>query len=555
MRAIGPTLLFVRRSADYFDETLATDPFLHTWSLAVEEQYYLAFAPMCLILATTARRRSYDLFRRRLFAGAVVVSIASFVGCLMQTAAQPLASFYGFPSRAWEFGIGGILALQAPRNPFVRSQWNHIVAIIALIGVVSAWFIADTLTPHPGWITLLPVLGTAALIRIGARGPNVVGWLLENPVARLLGRLSYSWYLWHWPLTIYWTKLVPSDAVPLVIGMPLASLILAQLTYVTIEAPARRVACLQGPLRGLMAALVLAVVTSAAGGTSLLHARHRLGNPEYDFIFQAKNTPTRLDADGCLLTSSEVEPKVCIYGNQASDTTVVLFGDSHAAQWFAALEPVVLARGARIAAVTKSACPPVSVTVRSAIGRAFVECDRWRENALRHIAAMKPALIVMANSSWYSVFDGDSGPVKSRPRPLPARWGSGLRATLDQLPRSTPILLLEDSPRPLDDVPRCLIEHLNEVWHCAFRRDAAVVQEISILLRALERDDPRVTYVDLTDRICDGPVCPAARVRMALYADSNHLSVSFAASLSPWLEPVFDMVLRSGPRLVTQQPE
>jgi hypothetical protein len=398
----------------------------------------------------------------------------------------------------------------------------------------------------------LPVLGTAALIETGGPGgPTLVARLLEAPPIRWLGRLSYSLYLWHWPVAIYWGRLGPADRIPLVIGMPLISLALAQLTYVTIEAPIRHVRWLQSARRGVLAALGLAVATTVAAVVSLRDSRVRLRDPRYAFIIESRETPTRLHRERCHLSFYEVEPKVdtCVYGRPNADTTVVLMGDSHAAQWFAALEPVVAKRGWRIVPMTKSACPAVSVTVwLPALGREYVECDRWRQRVLDRISAVKPTLIVLASSDWHAVAGEDpevSGYASASPfaRPTPALWGRGLQATLDHLPRSSAILLLADTPNPHFDVPTCLFEHVNDVERCAFRRDSAFAEGLRRAARDVARADLRVTYLDLTDRICGGQTCPAARGRLAMFTDADHISVPYAATLSPLLLAAVDSTL------------
>jgi peptidoglycan/LPS O-acetylase OafA/YrhL len=551
-------LLFVRRGADYFDQTLARDPFLHTWSLAVEEQYYLVFAPLCLLLTLRLWGGGNAQFRRRALICAAAVTATSFVGCLVLTAWKPLISFYGLPARAWEFGIGGMIALMKSRGNQSASRLRGAVAIAGLAALLASWFLATERTPHPGWVTLLPVLGTAALVATGGgEGRTVVGRLLETPVMRWLGRLSYSWYLWHWPVGIYWEKLVWAGTVPVVIVMPLVSLALAQLTYVAIEAPARGVPWLRRTQRGLAVALVLAVVTTVAGVVSLRDSRIRLRDPRFAFIIEAHDTPTRLHREDCHLELSEVEPKVgqCVYGRPNADTTVVLMGDSHAAQWFAALEPIAADRGWRIIPMTKSACPAMSVTVRvPSAQRAYVECDHWRESVFERLPALKPTLIVLASSDWYDIAEtngqpGRAGSVTRFAKPTSTVWQRGLQATLDRLPRSSAILVLADTPRPRFDVPTCLFEHVDDVDRCAFRRDAAFADDLRRAESDVARGDSRVRYLDLSDAICDGPMCAAARGTLATFSDASHLSVRYAASLAPLLRAAFDsMLARDKPR-------
>ena len=548
-------ILFVRRGADYFDQSLATDPFLHTWSLAVEEQYYLVFAPLCLALTLGIWKGGRELFRRRFLVCAMAVTAVSFAGCLALTAWKPLISFYGLPARAWEFAIGGMLAARPARpTPGRASLRSQAIAIAGLVALIASWFLATNRTPHPGWITLMPVLGTALLI--ASRAPTLVTRLLETPLMRRLGRLSYSWYLWHWPIAIYWGRLVPDERIPMVIGMPLVSLALAQLTYVVVEAPARGARWLQGARRGQLAALVLAVATIAAGVASLWNSSVRLRDPRFAFIIEARDTKTRLHREGCHLSYSEVELKLdrCVYGKRDADTTIVLMGDSHAAQWFAALEPIATKRGWKIVPMTKSACPALAMTVwLTALGREYVECDRWRQTVFDRLLVMKPTLIVLASSDWYEVASADKrggdGSATRIARPTSAQWQEGLQATVDRLPQSSAILLLADTPTAHFDVPTCLFENVDDVGRCAFRRDSAVLAGMRQAERGIRPKQARFKYLDLTDSFCDVRTCVAARGGMAVFADANHVSVRYAATLSPLLYAAMDsMLARRGAR-------
>ena len=536
-------LLFWRRGADYFDQSASPDPFLHTWSLAVEEQYYLLFAPCVCLLALAVQGKGSAYFLRQLRRIAVAVTLASLLAYLVLTAARPVFAFYGLPTRMWEFGVGSLLAIARPAKSVVRGRSDQLVAGLALAAVVAVWFIAGEQAPLAGVLTLLPVLGTAALIQVGARGGTLVASLLQSSPMRWLGRLSYSWYLWHWPITIYWTKLVPSNPVPLALGMPLLSLGLAQLSYASVEHPARTSARLQTARRGLLLALVLTVATMLTATATRWRSTRRLRGPEYAAILQARDARTRIHLDGCDRELRPGHAARCSYGRAGSDTTVVLFGDSHAAQWFPALEPVALERGWRLVPFTRPGCPSVAVTVwTSMANRPAATCERWRTDALEQIAALRPRLVIISNYRWHSLLNG-SGP--SAHQPAASRsdlWERGLQRTLEQLPAASTILLLEDNPVPRVDIPSCLVEHLHDVAHCAFARDSGLAPAITRVERAAAQADPRVDYAELTFWLCDGQRCPAVRGDTVRYADSNHLSVGFVASLSPPIRRILNAV-------------
>ncbi|HTI65031.1 MAG TPA: acyltransferase family protein [Gemmatimonadaceae bacterium] len=528
-------LLYVRRGADYFNHTVTSDPFLHTWSLAVEEQYYLVFAPLCLLFALTFRGRT-DGFRRRFFSWVAAVSVASFAACLWLTSARPLLSFYGLPSRAWEFGVGGMLTCLPTTKRSGSSDSAEWAAFAALIALVGVWFIVGEQFPHPGWITLVPVLATAGLVYLGTGQTTRVGRVLELPVMRKLGRLSYSWYLWHWPVTIYWDRLFGKTGVPLLIGMPVLSLMLAQATYVVVEAPARQARWLQSARRSLLVApaLALSVISVSLVNTRL--SSRRVHDPSLAYILGAVDRRTVLDTKGCHLGIGDAVPRDCVFGQPNSDMVVVLFGDSHAAQWFPALESVALQRGWRLVPMTKSSCPSLDLSVWiDALKRAYLECDRWRAQVFARLAVLKPALVIMSNYSWYQ--PADSGPPGTAgPKPISETlWQRGLAESVRHLPAESAILLLQDTPRPGFDVPTCLLEHVYEPRRCEFPRDRALARMHAAAIHAIQAAFSRVSYADLNDFICDTLICQAARRDTMLYADQNHLTSNFAASLAPHL--------------------
>ena len=182
------------------------------------------------------------------------------------------------------------------------------------------------------------------------------------------------------------------------------------------------------------------------------------------------------------------------------------------------------------------------------VGREYVECDRWRQNVFERLSMMKPALIVIASSHWYKVAGADlkasgDGSASRFAGPTPAVWRRSLQVTLDRLPQSSAILLLADTPNPHFDVPTCLFEHVDDVARCAFRRDSALADGLRRAEVDVAQRDLRLTYLDLTDRICDGPTCPVVRGGLAMFSDAGHLSVRYAATFSPLLRAVLDSML------------
>jgi hypothetical protein len=233
-------------------------------------------------------------------------------------------------------------------------------------------------------------------------------------------------------------------------------------------------------------------------------------------------------ADGCLADSAATEPPPCVYGDRRSPTTVVLFGDSHAMQWFPALDRVAHRRHWRLVQITKAGCPPSAVDVIYAPERReYPECPVWREAALRRIERERPALAIVTGSVQYRV------PGLSAGAGMRALAG-GYARVLERLRRSLPrVLVLSDVPMPPRDVPDCVAGAMKQLRRCAFPRRAATERSAAIAAGAARV--PRIEVVDVSGRFCVRRLCPAVIGNVLVYRNSGHVTATYAATLAPWL--------------------
>ncbi len=237
--------------------------------------------------------------------------------------------------------------------------------------------------------------------------------------------------------------------------------------------------------------------------------------------------------DGCHLDPAGTRFGACAYGNPRGATTVVLFGDSHAAQWFPALERIATVRGWRLVSLTKSGCASADVQVYSPLyGRRYTECDQWRRAALWRIARERPALVVVSNSRRYSLLIGGTRVWSTDHEDA---WSAGLRRTLDRLAqRAGAVVLIGDTPRLEEDPVTCLPKHRRDASACANPHAAAVATK-----RLAE--DRRVAaattalFVDPTRWLCRTDPCPAVVGRALVYRDTHHMTATYARSLAPRL--------------------
>ncbi|MEO7458046.1 MAG: acyltransferase family protein [Gemmatimonadaceae bacterium] len=547
----GSNILFAVRSTDYFGVAAVRDPLMHTWSLSVEEQFYLFFAPLLLLLAVWARRHGPDVFKRRLGIITVVLSLISVVGCLVLARRYPVVAFYVLPPRAWEFGLGVLALLGMRRFSRVTALPLELLSIVSFIGLLaSATLLHEGRAQPLGPATLIPVLCTVGVLLggAGARQTLVARGLSLAPM-RLVGRLSYSWYLWHWPAFVYLREVVPSPSRSLTLAVAVLSLVPAAITYWLVESPIRFSARLQKrPMLAVGGAVILAALTAAAGWGAVQYANHTLASPRYAAITSARSK-SRVYADGCQVSLLDVTSPKCAYGPARNDTTVVLFGDSHAAHWFPAFDSVATMRGWTLVNLTKTGCPSVDVPLFN-LGRRYTECEQWRQYAINRIVTMHPTMVVVTNMRTYNIALAEPQPLTDTSGVARREWHDGLVKTLTGLAASKAhVLVLEDTPQPGFDVPRCLVKYIDKPAEC----DVTAKRALSPAMAGSERHAtslvPGAAYFSMNESICDGDTCPASHAGMVRYADKDHLAVKFSASLAPALSQALTRVLRESPPL------
>jgi len=233
-------------------------------------------------------------------------------------------------------------------------------------------------------------------------------------------------------------------------------------------------------------------------------------------------------ADGCHLSEPATELGECAFGDPASTTTVVLFGDSHAAQWFPALERLATDRSWRLESLTKSGCTPATIAVwNTRLKRAYTECDQWRDAVVTRVAAERPALVIVASSHPY--------PAAGNGGPLPADDGqalaAGLATTLDRLRSSAgAVALIADTPKFDFDPPECLSAHLDDTLACSRPRAKMLDAAWLATERALAAAHG-ATLVDPTGWACPTDPCPSVIGRFLVYRDRHHLATPYVVAL------------------------
>lgn len=545
---------------DYLGGAGDPSPLQHFWSLAVEEQFYLVWPPLLLAAAVGLHRGR--LRTVRVYAALAAITAGSFALSVGQTVQNPSWAYFGAHTRAWELGVGALIALGAGSLSRLSRPVAAALSGTGLAAIAGSAVLFSPTTAFPGYAALLPVAGTAAVIVGGCTTPS--RWL-SGPALQGIGRLSYSWYLWHWPFLMIAPAalgITPSWWQNVLIAA--GAFGAAMLTYALVENPARRLTGLRArPWRAIAAGGIAAAGSAAlcvlitvaagsaadagdyrapavagttldAGGLSRLIARS-VDAPAVPVNLKPQLTKAaadrpQLNRDGCDTTSTDATVRTpCAYGDLTSPTTVVLFGDSHAGHWFPALERVATDRHWKLVVVTKSACSAAdSVIFYEKLKREYTECVAWRKAAWQRIRALRPAKVFAT-----SVAPGDmlnAGGDQDR------AWADGWARSLEQLADSgAHVYHLGDTPWMASIVPECLSEHLDDPQACGRSRAAAVVMPRRRALIAAALRARGATVIDPVPWFCTASHCPPVVGNVLVYKDQHHMTTAYSRLLAPLL--------------------
>jgi hypothetical protein len=244
--------------------------------------------------------------------------------------------------------------------------------------------------------------------------------------------------------------------------------------------------------------------------------------------------------DGCHITATGTGFRPCVYGRLNGKTTVLLFGDSHAAQWLPALIAAARTRDWRIVSLTRSGCPSADVhTYSAALGAIDTPCERFREQALSWIRTNRPDIVVTSNLDSYLLRDRFGVPVPKKE--WLSTWIRGLRRTVEAIPSRVPTVILADTPYPGIDVPACLrrsswIDACLGATRKMLRRDVATAE------RALAQR-LGVGHLSRTAQICPYRPCPVIVESLLIYRDQSHLTAAYARQLGPGLGAAIEAIV------------
>ena len=598
-------MLFAARGTDYLAGDADPSIFQHYWSLAVEEQFYLAWPGLLAVISLNAKR-----VRRRLAPIMVLVIAASFFASLTFTSSTPTWSYFGLHTRAFELGIGALLAATWPSIERWAPSRRAVLSWLGIIGIVISVPLASSVSEFPGWVAAVPVLSTAAVICGGNSLRFGAVAILRVRMLQWVGERSYSLYLWHWPILVLTAAAVERPLTWRETALALiAAFAISALGYRFIEHPLRRSQRLTRlPTLSYARGAGLLVITAFIGfatsryqptlATGFIAEAPSVGTSTTTTVARSTTTtnspPTTVDVVSTIelpttttlpalidnrdaqpiaavvqalknpVLPDNVQPSVydaqndatslydtschqfmttrvtdgCVFGDTDSKFTIGLIGDSHAAQWFAAVNTIATDNGWRLIAHTQGGCPLLNVaTWNRGADAIFNHCATWRDSVIDALERENVAAVIV--SQHWGLLEASTRqaiPAAVWERDLPGLFmrlrGAGME----------PILFL-DSPDPYGSVPACAASNRNDLTSCEpglLRNTERAVRTAALSIA----DEMSVGLIDPHAWLCvdsdqndeaDATRCPVVIGNILVYRDSHHLSNTFVEWFTPIL--------------------
>ena len=527
---------FAFAGLDYFNDLTQNDLFLHTWSLGVEEQFYLIW-PMILlfVLGCFGRKARTGLFLPILLLSSI--GLTSFVLSLYLTFHEPRSAFFLMPSRIWQFSLGGLVSLafhasQKERRPLAKASVGGISDQLLLAGgmtlILGSAVLLHPGVPYPGFWGGVPSLGAVMVIVAGQRLSQGLHSVLAQPALVWLGDRSYSIYLWHWPILILGFSLgFEGQPVPTA-GLVLLSVVLAMLSYRFVELPFWKGRLSSGSNRiVLLVGLTASLLTGACTFLALRWLPDQA--PQYELSAQWRTYAPPLYAMGCDAWFSHAKVEPCEFGNPQAEKTLLIIGDSIGVQWFSMLKTIFDEPEWQTIVATKSACALVDEEFfYERLGKVYEVCEQWRNDLLDNLDFFGADLIVVGSAATYNF--------------TVEQWTTGSSRVFGRLSEvAEQVVVIPGTPSLGFDGPSCLIRQMNRkvesdvlVQNCSAPDQLRLVSDVTEHLDSAAQQFQNVHFLDMNDLVCPNGICAAGDPDgIVVFRDDQHLTDTFVQSLAP----------------------
>ncbi|GAB2662538.1 acyltransferase family protein [Arenimonas aestuarii] len=542
-------------SIDYLAVDEAAGPLRHFWSLSIEEQFYLGWPPLLLLLAGVTRGRSTP--SSTILAASILVLLASFLASVRLTAESQEFAYFATHARAWEFALGAALAAIGGSGGHIRSssRWLEFCGFAGFSMIVGSAVFYDADTSFPGYAAVVPTIGAALCLWSGeSRNSRVYVSVISLPVLNWLGNISYSLYLWHWPLLVFALHVSGGELSTLAAFLVAStSLVVGYLSMRWVENPFREKSSVNdnaqfGGRFNSVLLLVSGTSLSVAVAYSLIALAGRSSmplqvgpqssvypgaaalfgglekGPGVSYVPELKSARRDVPivyGNGCHQGHEESVPRSCVVEKGSGEGTIVLAGDSHAAHWIPALQGVGEISGMEVVSYTKSGCAITAKDI-DLRGRSYVECTEWSRQLLETLVKSKPALVVLSRYREPLLYaaatreESDLLAVEMYSELLREMRLAGLR-----------VVVIRDTPKMTRDPLECLAE----AGSCSVSRTEAM-QGMDPLAIAAERE---ASVIDMTDAICLQDRCDYVVGNILVWRDTHHLTATYSRTTAPIL--------------------
>lgn len=574
---------FAATETDYFQADGPISPLQHFWSLAVEEQFYFVWPWLMLgVLVLSVRVKGLPVNTRIVSGGAILlITLLSFVWALQESATNPTTAYFSTFSRAWELGCGALLAVISPALEKISHKVRPILAWAGISGMTASIFVVDAGSAFPAPAALLPVLSVVLVIIAGTGGNQEKIAPLTNRASEYVGDISYSLYLWHFPVIIFFSALIPDRNASFYIGSVVTMLVLAIFAYHLIENPLRSSNWLVKSNSKQKARATnrkysdgwlafLAVVTAGAVIWSFLPPQQSPSaaqatttyswdlekskdavptyGPELTNVqnnikkaIAATSWPEIVPGENSLGVSAWIEKMEnttcldvsernlsdCYFTSSDSKKTAVLIGDSHAIAWSPGIRKALLESGYNLQMLTMQQCTAADIEVNKNDGSAYPECMKHREWVAGQVAEIKPDVVFVSSavSTLYRLVSKAQGDAAQD------EYADGLTRTLESVKPHTNQVIVMSTPPMGNSLEEC---------RTARSKPASCQTTVTGQWKTFTGTEKKVaektgsTYVDTKLWFCSpNENCPIFSGETLMRVDTNHLTIEYSEQLAP----------------------
>ncbi len=560
----------VLTGTDYFQGAGPVSPLQHYWSLAVEEQFYFVWPCLLLLVLLLTARRSRGVVAVVL----AVLAAASFAFALWESAQSPATAYFSTASRVWELAVGALLAAVSPALRRIPDRLRPVLAWLGLLGIVASLFVITDAMPFPGPWAALPVLATAVVIAAGTGGPVRLLAPLTNRVSGYVGDISYSLYLWHFPVIVLATAFFAEGTALFLVVSVVLTAALSVASYHFLEEPIHRLPIAEGKavtrsaragrmgdwqhsylarfrfgslgLLGVLTVLLVAVAlaprvaptasASPASASSSAMTSQELANgietalqqdawpalsPSLDEVMSGPQVPQDVTACGEVSAAPEEE---CSWGPADAERTMVLVGDSTSLAYTEAFREIADAEGWRVVTRAMFGCRFLGLTFANDNAALEAACPGRVDDAVAAIDRIKPDLVVISNS-----YAGGDSAATGKEVTLD-EWSEALRSIHTRISSAASAVAVVTPPPSSKDVADCYtnlstpadcVSIVSEEWTDFFERDSELGEELG------------VAVYDSRPWFCSGGMCPPFVGTTPMKLDATHITAEYARLIAP----------------------